>query len=84
VFVSVNYRLNIFAFGDGRDGGEMNLALQDQRLAIEWVIGNIAGFGGDPVSWLHVCWHATKTRGPRTTLRWRVNLPAPYMSMLTS
>lgn len=46
VFVSINYRLNIFAFGDGK---EMNLALKDQRLGIEWVRKNIASFGGDPV-----------------------------------
>lgn len=46
VFVSINYRLNIFAFGDGK---EKNLALKDQRLGIEWVRKNIASFGGDPV-----------------------------------
>lgn len=47
IFVSINYRLNIFSFGDGN---EKNLALKDQRLGIEWVRRNIAGFGGDPVS----------------------------------
>lgn len=46
VFVGINYRLNIFAFGDGK--GELNLALQDQKLAIEWVQHHVAGFGGDP------------------------------------
>jgi carboxylesterase type B len=46
IFVSINYRLNIFAFGDGK---EKNLALKDQRLGIEWVRKNIASFGGDPV-----------------------------------
>ncbi|KAJ5497498.1 Carboxylesterase type B [Penicillium fimorum] len=45
MFVSINYRLNIFSFGDGK---EKNLALKDQRLGIEWVRQNIAGFGGDP------------------------------------
>lgn len=45
--VTVNYRLNIFAFGDD---SEVNLALKDQRLAIEWVHKHIAGFGGDKVS----------------------------------
>ncbi|KAL3463899.1 Alpha/Beta hydrolase protein [Aspergillus heterothallicus] len=45
VFVSVNYRLNIFSFGDG---GEKNLAIKDQRLGIEWVRKNIAAFGGSP------------------------------------
>lgn len=45
IFISFNYRLNIFAFGDGN--GEKNLALQDQRLVIDWVQKHIAGFGGD-------------------------------------
>ncbi|KAL4920053.1 Alpha/Beta hydrolase protein [Aspergillus aurantiobrunneus] len=45
VFVSINYRLNIFSFGDG---GEMNLALKDQRLGLDWVRKNIAAFGGNP------------------------------------
>ncbi|KAF7590640.1 hypothetical protein BBP40_002588 [Aspergillus hancockii] len=45
IFVSINYRLNIFSFGDGK---EKNLALKDQRLGIDWVRKNIAGFGGDP------------------------------------
>lgn len=51
IFVSINYRLNIFSFGDGK---EKNLALKDQRLGIEWVRQNIAGFGGDPVGEIHV------------------------------
>ncbi|CAL5873113.1 uncharacterized protein PFLUO_LOCUS7382 [Penicillium psychrofluorescens] len=45
IFVSINYRLNIFGFGDGR---EKNLALKDQRLGIDWVRENIGAFGGDP------------------------------------
>ncbi|KAL4933273.1 putative carboxylesterase [Aspergillus undulatus] len=45
VFVSINYRLNIFSFGDGI---EKNLALKDQRLGLEWVRRNIAAFGGNP------------------------------------
>ncbi|KAE8147664.1 Alpha/Beta hydrolase protein [Aspergillus avenaceus] len=44
IFVSINYRLNIFSFGDGK---EKNLALKDQRLGIDWVRGNIVEFGGD-------------------------------------
>ncbi|KAJ5159473.1 Carboxylesterase type B [Penicillium canariense] len=44
VFVSINYRLNIFGFGDGK---EKNLGLKDQRLGIDWVRKNIASFGGD-------------------------------------
>ncbi|KAK8166755.1 carboxylesterase [Phyllosticta citrichinensis] len=46
IFVSVQYRLNIFGFGDGT--GSRNLPLKDQRLAIEWVRKHIGGFGGDP------------------------------------
>ena len=46
IFVSFNYRLNVFAFGD--QTGEKNLALKDQKLAIAWVKNHIAGFGGDP------------------------------------
>ncbi|POR33557.1 Carboxylic ester hydrolase [Tolypocladium paradoxum] len=46
ILVSFNYRLNIFAFGDGT--AERNLALKDQGLALEWVSKNIADFGGDP------------------------------------
>ncbi|OCL05108.1 alpha/beta-hydrolase [Glonium stellatum] len=45
IVVSITYRLNIFAFGDCK--GEVNLALKDQRLAIEWVQKHIEGFGGD-------------------------------------
>ncbi|KAJ5924556.1 Carboxylesterase type B [Penicillium verhagenii] len=45
IFVSINYRLNIFSFGDGK---EKNLALKDQRIGIDWVRKNIASFGGDP------------------------------------
>jgi hypothetical protein len=47
IVVTFNYRLNMFAFGDGK--GERNLALKDQRLAIEWVYKHIGKFGGDPV-----------------------------------
>ena len=46
IFVSINYRLNIFSFGDG---GETNLAIKDQRLGLDWVRRNIAGFGGNAV-----------------------------------
>ncbi|KAF4469114.1 carotenoid oxygenase [Fusarium albosuccineum] len=46
IIVTFNYRLNIFAFGYG--SGEKNLALQDQRIALEWVSKNISEFGGDP------------------------------------
>lgn len=46
IFVTFNYRLNIFGFGDGTHS---NLALKDQRLAISWVVKHIGAFGGDKV-----------------------------------
>ncbi|OHF04083.1 carboxylesterase [Colletotrichum orchidophilum] len=47
VVVTVNYRINIFGF-PGAPGQPQNLGLRDQRVAVEWVRDNIAGFGGDP------------------------------------
>jgi carboxylesterase type B len=47
VVVTVNYRLNVFGF-PGAPDVDTNLGLRDQRLAVEWVHGNIAAFGGDP------------------------------------
>lgn len=46
ILVTIHYRLNIFAFGDGK--GEVNLQLQDQKAALQWVKRHIAAFGGDP------------------------------------
>ncbi|EFY91845.1 carboxylesterase, putative [Metarhizium acridum CQMa 102] len=46
IVITVNYRLNVFAFGDWNC--MKNLALRDQRLAIEWVVRNIDEFNGDP------------------------------------
>ena len=47
VLVNFNYRLGIFGFS-GAPGLTQNVGLLDQRLAVEWVRDNIAGFGGDP------------------------------------
>lgn len=47
VIVSLNYRLSILGF-PGNPLGTNNLAILDQRLAVEWVRDNIANFGGDP------------------------------------
>ncbi|GKU07109.1 alpha beta-hydrolase [Fusarium langsethiae] len=44
--VNINYRLNMFAFGD--ETSAVNLALKDQRHALEYIKLHIAGFGGDP------------------------------------
>jgi len=55
VFVSVNYRLNVFGFfahpeisEENKDGPKANFGLLDQLAGIEWVRRNIAAFGGDP------------------------------------
>ncbi|KAL2188975.1 alpha/beta-hydrolase [Thermothelomyces heterothallicus CBS 203.75] len=49
--VSLNYRLSAFGFPCGREAAEAgvtNLGFKDQRLALRWVSGNIAAFGGAP------------------------------------
>ncbi|KAG8757610.1 hypothetical protein FRC14_001857 [Serendipita sp. 396] len=50
VFVSLNYRLNLFGFADtpAITSPDTNAGLRDQRAGIEWVYKNIAAFGGDP------------------------------------
>jgi len=46
VVITLNYRLNIFGF-PGAPNNTQNLGLRDQRLAVEWIRDNIAGFGGN-------------------------------------
>ncbi|WP_009478403.1 carboxylesterase/lipase family protein [Rhodococcus sp. JVH1] len=53
VFVSINYRLNVFGFfshpainAEGHASG--NYGILDQQCALRWVQHNIAKFGGDP------------------------------------
>jgi para-nitrobenzyl esterase len=53
VFVSINYRLNIFGFfshpainGEGHAAG--NYGIMDQQAALRWVQRNIEKFGGNP------------------------------------
>ncbi|KAJ4485274.1 carboxylesterase [Lentinula aciculospora] len=49
IIVTTNYRVNIFSYPNAQGlNGSTNFALQDQRVAIEWVAGNIAAFGGNP------------------------------------
>jgi carboxylesterase type B len=50
VFVSFNYRTNVFGFPTAQDlpASCNNLGLLDQELALAWVQDNIAQFGGDP------------------------------------
>jgi carboxylesterase type B len=49
VFVSFNYRTNVFGFPTAPDlpASSNNLGFLDQELALAWVQDNIAQFGGD-------------------------------------
>lgn len=46
VVVTLNYRDNIFGF-PGAPNNTQNVGLRDQRLAVEWIRDNVAGFGGN-------------------------------------
>ncbi|CAG2116027.1 unnamed protein product [Medioppia subpectinata] len=52
VVVTFNYRLSTFGLlytgAKHSSGAPGNMALWDQALALEWVVDNIANFGGDP------------------------------------
>lgn len=56
VFVSLNYRLGVFGFadlsalGDERLAGSHSHGLLDQLAAVDWVLDNVAAFGGDPAN----------------------------------
>jgi len=46
VHVVPNYRLGLFGWGKV-EGGDVNVGLSDQLMAIQWVLDNAASFGGD-------------------------------------
>lgn len=48
VFVTINYRLNVFGFYADGKYCKGNLGLYDQVCAVNWVRRNIASFGGNP------------------------------------
>ncbi len=53
VLVSIQYRLGALGFLShlalsAEQGASGNYGLQDQQLALRWIRGNIANFGGDP------------------------------------
>ena len=53
IMVAMNYRLGPFGFCAHKDlkdesGALANFGLYDQTVAFEWVLHNIAAFGGDP------------------------------------
>lgn len=51
VVVNVTYRLGIFGYlSPPNAGGDTNLGLRDQILALGWVRDHIAAFGGDPAA----------------------------------
>ncbi|KIW07059.1 uncharacterized protein PV09_01950 [Verruconis gallopava] len=79
IMVSANHRLNAFGFSASREmeeAGLLNLGLEDQRVALQWVQEHIAEFGGDPSkvtlmgdssgSWstvAHLLWDEGDTQG---------------------
>lgn len=56
ILVTCNYRLGLMSFADfsqiegGEGYTEINLALRDHIVALEWIQTNIAAFGGDPAN----------------------------------
>ncbi|KAF4550802.1 Carboxylesterase-like protein 9 [Elsinoe fawcettii] len=51
IAASIPYRLGPFGFlysSEVQEAGQTNLGLKDQRLALQWINENIAGFGGNP------------------------------------
>jgi len=46
VHIVPNYRLGLFGWGK-IEGGDTNVGLSDQLMAIQWVIDNAKSFGGD-------------------------------------
>ena len=47
IYISIQYRLNVFGFFDLGEQEEVNFGLQDQQLALKWINENVHAFGGD-------------------------------------
>ena len=82
VFVSLNYRLGVFGFLDlspiGGPAQAHSHGLTDQKAAIDWVVTNIAAFGGDPdnitlmgnsAGSIDISWHIASGRLPNGVRR---------------
>ena len=61
IIVTHNYRLGPFGYLVTPDG-RGNYGFEDQRLALQWVIANIAAFGGDPNQITMCVWIRTVIR----------------------
>uniref|UniRef100_A0A0W0EUN4 Carboxylic ester hydrolase n=1 Tax=Moniliophthora roreri TaxID=221103 RepID=A0A0W0EUN4_MONRR len=51
IYINFNYRLGPLGFPQGQeaaDKGALNLGLEDQHVALDWVKSNVRVFGGDP------------------------------------
>ncbi|EEB86564.1 hypothetical protein MPER_16439, partial [Moniliophthora perniciosa FA553] len=51
IYINFNYRLGPLGFPqcqEAADRGALNLGLEDQRVALDWVKSNVQAFGGDP------------------------------------
>lgn len=49
VFVTLNYRVDMFGFLSTYDEAALgNVGIKDQKVAVEWVRDHISNFGGDP------------------------------------
>ncbi|CAK3744481.1 Hypothetical predicted protein [Lecanosticta acicola] len=83
--VALNYRLGVFGFAQSaslQQEGSENAGVRDQRLALEWVQHNIAGFGGNPNN---VTIHGQSSGGLAMgiqTVAYGASKPAPFQQFI--